>query len=188
MPRVYIYIYIYTHTHIYICVCVCVCVCISVKSAFVKTTKSTRSLHNALYNNAQNILHIHTRTFLKMSGFQRGRSNRATRGYGSVSHVFLAGWSAYSSLIFWKFLVGAMRPLETPLAAGRLSPRRHAFVPGLVHVKCGASNGLSKGFCLSINPPMPPPSLFCLLYSYHKDKHAKPRNILSEIEEHSVEK
>jgi len=114
-----IYIYATTHKFVMLCFTYAACiVCISVKSPFVRTTNSKLFLPNALYNNAQNILYIYT--FFKVSCFQRRRSNRATRGWGRVSHVFLAGWSACSSLIFCKFLVGAMRPLEKPLATGVL--------------------------------------------------------------------
>ena len=48
----------YTYT-VYICY-----VCLSLKSAFVRTTKSLLQLHNALYNIAESFLHTHT--FLKL--------------------------------------------------------------------------------------------------------------------------
>jgi hypothetical protein len=41
-------------------------------------------------------------------------STEASRGYGRVSHVFLGGWSACLSLIFCKFLVGALQQLAPP--------------------------------------------------------------------------
>lgn len=42
------------------CVYICTYVCLSVKSAFVRTTKSTLQSCKALYIIAQNILHMHS--------------------------------------------------------------------------------------------------------------------------------
>jgi hypothetical protein len=44
--------------------------CIRVKVAFVTTTQSTLQLHSALYNIAQNTLHVHT--FFKSVVSKRG--------------------------------------------------------------------------------------------------------------------
>jgi hypothetical protein len=56
---VYTFIYVYNtliHSqYIYIYY-----VCVSVQTVFFKTIKPTLQLHNALYNTAQNILHLHT--------------------------------------------------------------------------------------------------------------------------------
>jgi hypothetical protein len=51
-------------------------------------------------------MYIH---FLKWAVCNHGGSTEATRGCGTVSHVFLPGWSACLSLIFCEFLVGASR-------------------------------------------------------------------------------
>ena len=61
--------------------------CACVKSIFVRVTKSTLQLHNALYNIAQNILNIHK--FLKMNCSQPQQSNRGKAWMLADQHVCL---------------------------------------------------------------------------------------------------
>lgn len=79
-------------------------VCVSVESAFVGTTKSTLELHNALYNNARNILHVHT--FLQMSCSKPRLFNIGTRECGRVSYLFYS----YFLFIYLYFIISLRIP------------------------------------------------------------------------------
>ena len=104
---VYTYIilcYTYTYT-------VCMhYVCVSVKSIFVRVTKSTLQLHSMLYNITQNILNIHK--FLKMNCSQPQRSNRGKTWMPADQHVCL--W--YLANSWW--LYPDIAPTCTPQATG----------------------------------------------------------------------
>jgi len=75
------------------------------KRAFVSSTKSTLQLPNALYNIAQNILHIDT-LFLKNESLPTTLFNRGNKCMWEGSFVFLASRSACLLLILCKFLLG----------------------------------------------------------------------------------